>query len=172
MIQLVEFQTQMERLSSRFDPKYYDPELCMLIYRECRDLDILWLRRTITGFLGLHKPALIPEFREAIRIETNRVRVENRDYIPREHTSQSMFTSGQIKFLFDLTKHIVTHKIPEQFVGLFCVELGRVIDFKDEKGANSLFKESSQELKVPYNKNIYLKPTLIPCDDDTPNGAA
>jgi hypothetical protein len=137
---LDQFQAEMERLSRRFDPKYYDSQLCAVIFRECEALSHYWLNKTVTLFLGGHKPPLLTEFRDAIRIEKTNASYSTRPTERRE--SASMFTQAQINFLFKVLHLAGRGSFPDHEE--FCQILTRVIENKDQRGAAALFKEVSE----------------------------
>lgn len=155
MIDLRDFKFQMERLANRFDPKYYDPDLCMLIYRECQTLDIFWLKKMVTIFVGHHKPALLDEFREAIRLEKNRCRLNNSQSNDHRYANQSMFTNSQREFLFDLTRKVSAGTLngQKQFLEIFLPALEKVIETKDQKTADVIFMEASESVSISYDED-------------------
>lgn len=148
-----EFHGEIAKLIQRFDKKYYPDEVIDLIFREVNTLSYAWLKKTVAPFLGQHRAAVLPEFREAARIEKERLRVQT-GYRPSFH-QESMFTQGQVNFLFDLTKRIARRQLPNQneFIGPFNEILGKVIELKDRREAHSLFKGVSKQFDIPYTDN-------------------
>lgn len=147
-----EFSTELLKLSTRFGEKYYPIEVVGVLYDEVKTLDITWLRPVVAKWLGLHKPALYPEFAEAAKLEKMRIGYQNTSYGKKSWNESSMFTDGQRKFLFALTQKIVRRQIPDQdeFVKVFSFTLEKVIKLSDHRTAHNLFKEVSESYQIPY----------------------
>ncbi len=164
---LEEFKIEMERLTRRFDKKYYPREVLERIWNESKDLPHFWLKRFVTDSVGSHKPPLLPEFKEGIRLERNRLRQNTP--VPRgeEYNHVSIFTPEQRRLLFKIIKLVAARRIPnqEEFVRQFTEDLQTILDsqnrFNEAKtlfdGAREYLGEHKDEFEV--------------FDNDFPSGA-
>lgn len=136
-----EFLEEFKKMIKRFEARYYPEEVVELIYEQTKALPLSSFRKIITIFLGQHKPALLPEFMEAIRLEKDRIKLET----PKSETLNydSMFTKEQSEILFKILKKASVKGIPRQqeFLDMFLPILDRVIKTRDIPFAANLFEE-------------------------------
>lgn len=111
MISAEEFNEEINKLITRFDKKFYPKEVIEIIFNEIRYLKLEWLKKTISLFLGQHRPALLPEFKEHSKIEKDKNR-EIPELNARPHPSDnSIFTKEDISEMIGMIKKRINREI-------------------------------------------------------------
>lgn len=88
------FETQIERLRVRFGKNAFDPEICVLIGIECRNLsdaDFFDLVSTLIGTRAHNRPPLVTDFREL------RLQIEKRALAQKLDSASTAFKKSDAK---------------------------------------------------------------------------
>lgn len=145
-----DFKAEIDKLIVRFDKKYYPPEVMDVLWKEVGQLHLFWFKGFIAKAMGQHRPPLLPEFKEACKIEKDRLRMK--PSLADTYDPHSIFTMEQRKFLFRLVGKAATRSIPTQTIENVIVPvLSDIVQRKDQRSAHNFFKELSQEYSIPYD---------------------
>lgn len=152
----IEYRDEMDKLSHRFDKKYYPNEVLDLIFVMVENLSFVWLKKTVSYFMGQHRPALIPEFREQAKIEHDRIQIGTVARSNDRSFPDSMFTECQKKFLFEVTRRVCSGeiKLKNDFLLHFTSQLTRIVALKDKESAHELFIESAKWCEISYKPEV------------------
>lgn len=147
-----EFMDEMQKLISRFDKKYYPIEVLELIFCVVEDLSVEWLKKTVSYFMGHHRPPLLPEFKEHARIEIDRLKIGSVSRFNDRNFPESIFSDSQRALLFEISRKLEMRsvKLQDDFVLHFTSQLKKVTDTKDRKLAHELFQEAAKWCELPY----------------------
>lgn len=124
---------QIELYDKELSPRGYD--------KLCKAIDSLIIKRKSN-----ERFPSIADFRELIPLETKS--------LPQGFDRNSMFTTGQQAFLFEITKRVSRREFKNQneFVKEFTRILNQIIEEKNLLKAHNLFTEVSESFNIPYSR--------------------
>lgn len=142
-----EFNTDMRKVKACF-PSALNDEKIRIIYDKVRHVDGNTFSRLVDKLImnAKHAPT-VADFVELVRSSSL-----ERQHFELSPGEPSMFTEKQTKFLFNLTRHIATDRIPDsqEFTKLFGNALTAIVFSKDKERAHNLFKEVSETYGIEY----------------------
>lgn len=68
-----EFDEQVKRLRAVFGDKAYPDERVVTFWDAVRDMEGYWFKKRVTDWVGSAKPPMLPEIREAVALERERL---------------------------------------------------------------------------------------------------